>query len=420
MSKPVKLIIIGAGSRGTIYASYAKYHPDKAVVTAVAEPDNKRRVTIAKNYSLADDKLFKDWPPIIKKAKFADAVIIATQDREHAEAAIAFAYKGYNILLEKPISPNEEDCKRTVKAALENRIIFAVCHVLRYTPLTIKLKELIQSGCIGRIVTLQHLEPVGYWHQAHSFVRGNWRNSLSSSPMLLSKSCHDLDWIRYIIGGPCLKISSFGNLNYFKSENKPENASSRCIDCQLEPNCPYSAKKLYMGKFLNGQCDWPLDVIAFPVTLENLTIALKESRYGRCVFDCDNNVVDHQIVNMEFDRGITASFTMTAFVAEQNMARKTRIFGTNGEIYVDGSEIVLFDFLTDKREVFRFENKSPNIGTLLSGHGGGDYEIMKTFTKAVKKNNPQLILSGPEESLETHLMVFNAEKARQTNSVVLI
>ena len=410
---PIKILSIAAGGRGTGYASYATQHPDRVQIVGVAEPRNFYRQQMVGTHDIPSECVFTDWKAAAEKDKFADAVIIATQDAMHAEPAVAFARKGYHILLEKPMAPSEEDCRRIAEAALENNVILAVCHVMRYTRYTRKLKAVVDSGLIGEIVNLQHLEPVGYWHQAHSFVRGNWRNEAESSFMLLAKSCHDLDWIRYIMGASCQSVSSFGTLKHFRKEEQPEGAADRCLDCDIEPECPYSAKKIYLGRVAKGQTGWPTNVLTPDVTEENVIEALRTGPYGLCVYACDNDVVDNQVVNMLFEGGKTASFTMTAF--NQSGHRQTRIFGTKGELYNDGSKIHHFDFLTDETNVI---DTTTSDASILGGHGGGDFGLMHSFVSAVAENDPGKILSGPEESLETHRMVFAAERARRENTVV--
>ena len=411
--KPVTLAVIGAGDRGTTYANYAREHPDLAKVVAVAEPREFYRQRLGAVHGIAAQCVFADWTQAAARERMADAAIIATPDALHAGPAVALAKKGYHILLEKPMAPNEADCRRIVQAVTENKVLFAVCHVMRYTAYTRRLKSVLDSGVIGQVVSVQHLEPVGYWHQAHSFVRGKWRNEAESSSMLLAKSCHDLDWLRYIMGARCLKASSFGSLYHFRKDSKPAGAADRCLDCPVEPRCPYSAKKIYLGRFARGHTGWPVNVLAPEVTEESLTEALRTGPYGRCVYACDNDVVDNQVVNMLFEGGRTACFTMTAF--NKHEARKTRIFGTLGEIHGDGRRIERFDFLTDGTEVI--DTAGPD-GTALGGHGGGDYELMKSFISAVAGNDPSKILSGPQETLESHLMVFAAEKARREGRAV--
>jgi predicted dehydrogenase len=376
---------------------------------------------MAQTYGLPAENVVADWKELAARPRMADAVIITTQDAMHAAPAVAFAKLGYAILLEKPMAPTEAECQKIIDAVKKNGNLFAVCHVMRYTRYTQMLKVVVDSGKIGEVVSLQHLEPVGYWHQAHSFVRGNWRNEKESSFMLLAKSCHDLDWISYIMGESCRSLSSFGALKHFKRSEKPAEAGDalRCLHCNYEPQCPYSAKKIYLGRLANGETGWPVKVLTPEPTVESVTAALENGPYGRCVYECDNDVVDHQVVNMLFEHEKTAVFTMTAF--NQAAHRKTRIFGTRGEIYGDGQHIEIFDFLTDQREVIDTEASSASADdgeTALGGHGGGDYGLMDAFVRAVSENDPSLILSGPDESLLSHRMVFAAECARLENKVV--
>ncbi len=413
--KKIKLIIVGAGSRGTGYAEYATEHPEQATIVGVAEPRAEYRKHLAEKHNIPPENLFNDWQELAEQPKLADAVIIATPDAEHTAPAIAFAKKGYHILLEKPMSASEAECKQVTDTATEAGIVFAVCHVLRYTAFTRTLKKLLDDGLIGDIVSLQALEPVGYWHQAHSFVRGNWGNEAESSSMLLAKCCHDLDWISHIMDTPCTAVHSFGSLKHFRKEEQPEGAADRCVDCAVEPDCPYSAKKIYSGFLKKGLKGWPLDVLTSDVSEENIAEALRTGPYGRCVYACDNDVVDHQVVNMQFDGGQTASLTMTAFT--ESTARKIRIFGTKGEIDSDSSTIRHFDFLTDTWQTIETD---PVDHSILGGHGGGDYGLMKAFVDAIANNDPSLILSGPVETLESHRMVFAAETARHEERVVHI
>lgn len=411
--KKVSMAIVGAGDRGFTYASFALEHPEKVSVVAVVEPREFHRNRIAELFALPEDKVFSSWEALASVPKLADCVVIATQDNMHTEPAVAYAEKGYSILLEKPMAPTVAECLEISRAVSKADIVFGVCHVLRYTAYTRKLKELLSSGIIGEIVSVQHLEPVGYWHQAHSFVRGNWRKTAESSFMLLAKSCHDMDWLRYVIDKPCLAVSSFGSLKYFKSENKPEGASDRCTSCAIEKRCSYSALKLYMGLFNQNKKGWPVNVVASGPTEDKLLTALETGPYGRCVFACDNDVVDHQVVNMLFEDDVTATFTMTAFNKADH--RKTRIFGTEGEIEGNGKEIRVFDFLTDKETVIDTTRIEP---TSMSGHGGGDYHIMEDFVKAVASGDQNLLSSGPLVSLESHLMAFAGEIARTECRVV--
>jgi predicted dehydrogenase len=352
-----------------------------------------------------------------EQPKLADAVIVSTQDRDHTEPAIAFMNKGYDVLLEKPMSINEQECRDIVAAAKKNDVLLAVCHVLRYSPYFRKLKEIIESGVLGTLMNVRHVERIAFWHFAHSYVRGNWRNEAISSPMILAKCCHDMDILRFLIGKRCLELSSFGSLGHFTARNAPPEAprgsDARCLDCPLaESGCPYSASKFYMGMLRRGDHDWPLNIITEDFTEAGVQKALREGPYGRCVYRCDNDVADHQVVNLLFEDGITAEFTASAFTDKEE--RHTEVMGTHGELFGDSREIRVTDFRT--RETVTHTVSGMNI-TSLGGHLGGDFGIMQDFVRAVKTRDPELISSGPDISLESHLMAFAAERARLSHSM---
>jgi predicted dehydrogenase len=411
---PITLLVIGAGARGQTFARYVAAHPDQARIVGVAEPREMYRTRMAIEHEIAPGQVVSDWRELAERPRLADAVLIMTQDALHEAPAIAFAARGYDILLEKPMAPQADACQRIVAAAQAGGGLFAVCHSMRYTAYTRTLKRLLEAGAIGQIVTVQHLEPVGYWHQAHSFVRGNWRNEAESSFMLLAKSCHDIDWLRYIIGRRCMRVSSFGSLLHFQRANKPAEAGQavRCLDCAHEPRCPYSAPKLYLGQVRAGELGWPVSVITPDLTEAGVLAALRTGPYGRCVYECDNDVVDHQVVNLEYEGGVTATFTMTAFTAKGG--RETQIFGTHGELRVTEEQITHRDFVSDQVRVYDIDDEAE----VLTGHSGGDESLIQRFIAAVAQRDPSLILSGPADTLETHLTVFAAERARREGRVI--
>ncbi len=414
---PIKLAVVGAGSRGAIYAQYALEYPDQVQIVGVAEPRDFYRDHMVNRHQISPENVTNDWHTWLTRPKFADGIIITTPDALHAEPAIAFAKHGYHLLLEKPMGPSESDCRRIVQAVREAGVMLAVCHVMRYTPYTRLLKKILDSGQIGEIISVQHLEPVGFWHQAHSFVRGNWHNEARSSSMLLQKSCHDLDWLSYIVAKPCVAVSSFGSLSHFKKEFRPIGAADRCLDCGVAHVCAYDAKRFYFENLEEGNTDWPLNVITTDISEAGILAALRTGDYGRCVYGgLDNDVVDHQVVNLEFEGGVTASFTMTAFTKPRD--RETRIFGTKAELYGNGNILEIYDFLT--RETTTVSTELESDGSILSGHGGGDENIMRAFVSALTENNPEYILSGASQTLESHLMVFAAENARKQNRVMRV
>ncbi len=412
---PVSLLIVGAGSRGQTYAGYALKFPNEANVVGVAEPNDFRRELVRTQHEIPAKNVATDWAGLARRRRFADAVVISTQDQMHAGPAVAFARKGYHVLLEKPMATTPAECRRIVRTVLAKDVMFAVGHVLRYTSYTRKLKELLDSGAIGDVVCVQHIEPVGYWHQAHSFVRGKWANSADATFMLMAKSCHDIDWMSHVVGRPCRSVQSFGSLAHFRAEHKPAGAGDRCLDCPVEPTCCYSAKKIYLALLATNQRPWYLaDLVDGPLTEESVTAALRTGPWGRCVYGgCNNDAVDHQTVNLLYEGGATATFTMTAFTLHRE--RRTRIFGTRGEISGDSHVLKVGDFLTDKTTTIDTRTED---AAAASGHGGGDYGLMQAFVGAIATGDRSKILTGPEDTLATHLTVFAAEKSRLTGKVV--
>ncbi len=406
------VIVVGAGSRGRGYARFAEQFPERVKVVGVAEPREYYRNKAGDTHSIPADKRFLSWEDVVKVPKFADAVLICTQDNMHEAPAIAFAKMGYHIMLEKPMAPTPEACMNIVRAVKEAGVMFAVCHVLRYTAYTKLIKRLISEDKIGDIVSIQHLEPVKPWHQAHSFVRGNWRNEAESSFMLLQKCCHDCDWLRYIMNKQCVKTQSFGSLKFFNKANQPAGAAERCMDCpaEIESACPYSAMKIYLrDRVAKGHTGWPVDVLTSDVTMAGVAKAIKEGPYGRCVFCCDNDVVDHQVVNIEFADSSSAQMTMTAFCDE--FGRQTRIFGTKGCLRGDDSKVWVTDYLSG--ETTEYDSNVVNDGNILTGHGGGDGGLMDAFVMALQTGDSSHILTGLDDTLESHLLTFAAEKSRK-------
>ncbi|XP_077441443.1 2,7-anhydro-N-acetylneuraminate hydratase isoform X2 [Vanacampus margaritifer] len=419
MGALVHVIVVGAGCRGEIYSHYSIIHPDRVKVVGVADPRKFARTKFQQLYNIADENLHEDWRILAEKEKCADAVLICTPDILHKEPAVAFAKKGYHVLLEKPMATTAEDCIEVVEACSQSGVMLCVGHVLRYDPSIRKIKELIDNGVIGDVIHIQHLEPIGFHHFAHSFVRGNWRNEAQSSFALLAKSCHDIDLIYQWAGKrKCLKVTSFGFVSHFRPEHKPTGAGNRCLDCSVEDTCPYSASKIYLDRVKKGNTGWPTSVIcpnSFP-DIETVTEALKTGPYGRCVYECDNDVCSNQVVNMEFEGGLTAAFSMVAFT-EDMCKRKTTIYGSKGELTFKDDEIRVFDFLTQKASKYVVNAAHPeNFG--LPGHSQADYYLIDSFISAVTNNDPLLIACGPEETLQSHLVVFEAERSRREGRVV--
>lgn len=401
--KRIDAVLIGAGQRGKdIYGDYALRHPHNLRFVAVAEPNDERRNTFARLHGIKENRCYEDWSMIFEENQIADVAFICTQDNQHYLPAIEALKKGYHVLLEKPMAVKPDECVELEKLADKFGKMFAIAHVLRYTPFFSTLKRLVEEDKIGRLISIRHIENVGHLHHAHSYVRGNWRNSEKSSPMILAKSCHDMDVLLWLAGEDCLKISSFGSLSHFTKENAPEGSPERCLDgCPADKECPYYAPKQY----LTSNTGWPTSVISNDTSLESRVKALKEGPYGRCVYRCDNNVVDHQVVNMEFANEVTAEFTMCAFGAYGG--RRIELMGTKGEIEGDmeKNEIQITEFNTMNTETIK-------LGSVLSGHGGGDDGFISNFISKLAKGENNSILTSASASVQSHLMAFAAEKSR--------
>lgn len=412
MKAPITFAIAGFGDRGSTYASMQKLFPEKMKVVAVADL-NPDKVKKAKElYDIPEENCFASAEELLEQEKLADVLVVSTMDRQHVGHAIPALKKGYNILLEKPISPELDKCREILEVAKDCPGKIIVCHVLRYTTFFNKLKEIIGSGRIGDVVTICANENVGYWHQAHSFVRGNWRNSDQTSPMILQKSCHDMDILTWLVGKKCKSVSSVGGIQLFKKECAPEGATPYCLGgCKAKEECIFDAEKIYVTSPKTGCAkgnSWISSILSVENTVESTYEALKNGQYGRCVYLCDNNVVDHQQTNLLMEDGSTISFTMCAFT--ESCYRYFKAMGTKGEIEAD-----MKSNLIHVRE-FGKEEEVIDIGTLasdLKGHGGGDSGIVSDFldmllneTEATERTTTL------SHSMESHFIALAAEESR--------
>lgn len=406
VDKPITAIVIGAGKRGNIYGNYALHFPDQVKMVGVAEPNPIRNERFSGNHRIPPENRFTTWQEVFQRPRFADAVIISNPDQLHYGPCIAAMDAGYHILLEKPISPSEEECRDILARSRHHNGILAVCHVLRYAPYFRTIKELLRSGVIGKVMSVQHLEPIEYVHMSHSYVRGNWHNSQKTAPIILAKSSHDLDILRWLIGSPCRSVHAFGEVSWFKNDNAPEGSTPRCTDgCAVEKSCPYSALQIYYrDRKRNYVFDLPLDKEAQP---QFILEQLKVSDYGRCVYRMDNDQPDHYVSSMVFEDGVTANFSMEAFTSYEG--RRTRIMGSHGDIVGDMTEFTITYYKTGKKEHWMEKTDK---------HGGGDWRLMADFVQAVSKNDPGLLTSTIDASIESHLMGFAAEKSRKEKKVV--
>lgn len=409
--KQYKVAIAGLGGRGLhTYAKYQDKFPERMKIVAVADIDKEKLRYAGEKYAVPMQYRFDSAESMLAHDKLADVLIIATQDRQHVKQALVALDKGYDILLEKPVSSFLDECETLKSAVKKSGRFVLVCHVLRYTTFYRTVKRAIDDGTIGDIVSIQAIENVGYWHMAHSFVRGNWRNSGEESPMILQKCCHDFDIYGWLIGKPCIGVSSQGSLKYFKSECAPEGATERCYNCPHRETCAFCAEKIYLDQpdigYRRGNSGWPNDIIAEEPDEEKLRAALKTGPYGRCVFRCDNNVVDHQICNVLFEDGVTLDFTMCGFTAKNY--RMFKIMGTKGEIVGDQLKNTVVVQPFGERETVYDINKMADD---LSGHGGGDNamltELFAHLDGATSDANTTI-----ENSVQSHEIAFASEISR--------
>ena len=404
--KPLEVAVIGAGSRGFhAYANFALRRPHLLRCVAVAEPDDARRDRFGDAHGLPANRRYRTWQELVDSRPAADGVINCLQDSLHLESALAVLEAGYHQLLEKPIAATPHDCVRIVGKARETGLTLAVCHVMRYAPFYQAMRRILDTRDLGEIVTVEHKENVAFWHYAHSFVRGPWSRKGESSPMILAKSCHDMDILLYLIGRRPVRLSSFGSLSYFRPENAPAGAADRCLDgCPAEPDCPWSVLRTYLGGDLPS---WVKDSdhLSVDKTREGKLEALRTARHGRCVFKAGNDVVDHQVVNIEFEGGATANFLMHAFSRENT--RTMRYGLTRGEIkgHHGRNEIRVGYFGDGTEEIVR-------PGRMVGGHGGGDTALMLQFTESLRTGDPAAVITNADVSLESHLMAFAAEESR--------
>ncbi|MDE2333132.1 MAG: Gfo/Idh/MocA family oxidoreductase [Rhodospirillales bacterium] len=416
---PVRIALIGAGSRGLgAYGAHVLRRPDLARIVAVADRLGERLALAGHLHDISPAHLYPSWEAMLDCEPAFDAVIIATPDREHLAPALATIERaaGISLLLEKPICPTEEEMERLATAVEASGADVTVAHVLRYTAFFARIRELLDRGVIGQLLSIRHTEHVGYWHFAHSYVRGNWRRLDEASPMLLAKACHDLDILRWLAGAPCTHVASFGTLSHFTSANAPAGSTARCDQgCRIERTCPYSAQRIYL-ETLPPASAWPHDVVSADTSPAALARALHEGPYGRCVYHCDNDVADHQVVALRFANGVDATLNVSAFTRETT--RTVHLMGSHGEITGDfyANAITVADFRNA-------DTRTSRLTLVTEGyHGGGDDGLMVDFLNRVRERRRNgKVEEAPTalaESLDSHRMAFAAERARHSGDVI--
>lgn len=398
----VTVVAIGAGNRMN---AYAELHPSEMCIVAVVEPNAVRRQQLAQRCNVPDSHCFESWEECMDRGKMADAVFICTPDHLHYEPTMKALQLGYDVLLEKPIAQSWQECLDIVNKARELHRIVGVCHVLRYHPYFKKFREIVSGGKLGELISVNHVEAVGIERMTHAFVRGLWRRESETNPMILSKACHDLDLLVWLTGKKCKQVSSYGTLKWFRSENAPEGSTLRCTDgCRVERQCPYSALELYYRKrrWLRH-----FDLAAGADADEVILRELQTGPYGRCVYHCDNDVVDHQVVSMLMEDEVTVNFSMDAFTRDSG--RRTHFMFSGGEVYGDETTLTVRYFHSAcEDEIYDFSAYSGEC----SYHGGADQEIVRDFIRAVRLRRGDALLTNIESSLESHRIAFEIEVQR--------
>ena len=421
--KKYTIAIIGCGSRGRYaYGETLFKRKEQFEIVSVCDIDQRKLDRAKQDWGIPEENLFLDENVFFEK-KRADALVLATQDRDHVRMCTRALQLGYDVLLEKPISPVKEELEELLAAQKQYGGEVMVCHVLRYAPAFLKIKQVLDSGVIGKLVRLEALEQVSYWHQAHSFVRGNWRNEAETSPMIMQKCCHDLDLLQYYVGAKGKEVYSVGDLSFFTKENQPEGAADTCKDCKYINECPYSAERLYIERWKHVGCpadSWPYNVVDMhkPNTEQTLRAGYENSGYGRCVFACDNDVVDNQMVAITFENGVKATLTMTAFTSRGG--RKMVFHGTHGEMELDESAG------TFRISPYGQEQTVLKISEIIAaqaeddsfGHGGGDARLVHSFYDMLDKG--KTADTSLESSVESHLLALAAEESRKTGKIVRV
>ena len=400
----MRIVLIGAGQRGRIYADYM-HETGRGQIVAVVEPNERRRKAAADHLRVPEAMCFASVEPLWALGKIADGAIIASMDQDHYAQAMPAMELGYDLLLEKPVSPVLAECVeiRDRARALGRRV--TVCHVLRYAPFFAAVKRLLDERAVGKPISIRHEENIGNFHMAHSFVRGNWANQTTSSPIILQKSCHDMDLLVWLTGSRCKALSSVGALTYFAPHNAPAGSADRCVDCAVRAACRFDAEKCYLPVL----GDWPATVLTTDQTPEGLRAAFKTGQYGRCVYRCGNDVCDQQTTLLEMESGVTIAFVMSAFT--NRMCRTIRILCEDGEICGDddAQRITVTRFASNAVDAYTVEELHPEVPR--SSHGGGDSALVDGFFHTLGGARVESA-SSIDQSIESHLMAFAAERSR--------
>ncbi len=411
--KRIDVVLVGAGNRGrAVFGAYARRHPERMRVVALAEPREDRRLATAAEHGLPAARVFADSRTLFAARPEAHAAIVATGDTEHVEPALAALERGYHLLLEKPIAPDPVDCLRVTEAAERAGRILQIGHVLRYTAFYAKLHELVSAGRVGRVTMIDLREHVSYWHMAHSYVRGKFRKRALAAPFILAKSCHDLDLLSWLAASPASRVASFGSLGVYRAALAPAGAPERCsAACPVQAGCAWDAERFYLGPEDRVARHWPWSDLGPDPSRPARKAALETGDYGRCVFRCDNDVVDHQVVAVEFESGLTATLGVHGTASDE--VRTARISGSAGELrgVLQQGRIEISRHGSSEREEIRIEASA-------FGHSGGDQGLLDDFCEVVAREAPERVRASGRSALESHWMGFAAERARLESRVV--
>jgi predicted dehydrogenase len=402
----LRVAVIGAGVRGTSLARKVISSEFSAEVVAVAEPDEEKRQCFAEEFNIPDNATFTSWEELSNRFDKCDAAIIATLDNQHTGPALACLNRGWNILIEKPLADRFDDCLQIDKAQEVKHVVVAVCHTLRFMYGFRKVKQFLDKGTIGQLIHIEHFEAIGNFRFVHNYVRGRWAKENNNTFLLLHKCCHDIDYINWLIKEPCKRVSSFGSLQYFKQSNAPVGSTSRCADnCMVIDTCPYSALRIYVESSLE---EWPAKEICKVHTREAHKKAVKNGPYGLCAWRAKNDVVDHQVVMMEFEGGTTATCTLSGYSATNG--RRIRLQGTHGEMVFDEAlgTITIKRFSERESEIIRI------AATTL--YHPEDKVIVDDWISSILVSTPVAV--DTKEAVRTHAVVFAAEISRREKRTV--
>lgn len=401
-----RVVIIGAGVRGSHLGEQLVSSSIPARIVAVAEPREERRRAFARAHNLPTSAQFPSWEALCDSGLEADAAIVATLDNQHAAPVLACLRRGWHVLVEKPLADTLQDCRLIVKAQRQAGRVVSVCHTLRYMDAFRRIKQIVAEGTLGRLIHVEHVEAIGHLRFTHNYVRGRWAKEASNTFLLLHKCSHDVDFVAWLVDEPCARVSSFGSRGYFNTAHAPEGSGTRCLDdCRIRDACPYSALRLYVDGDLTGR----LQDLGDTSTREARLEAVRRGPFGACVWRAGNDVVDHQVVSMEFAGGSTATCTMSGFSATHG--RRTRLQGTKGEL--------LFEEATDSITIRKFDQTEPELIRVArpDSYHPEDRDIVGNWLSAMHDASEGVAVDA-QEALKTHAIVFAAEQSRKERRTV--